>query len=322
MKAIRYGRYGSPDVLELREVDTPAIGDGEVLVRVQAASVNPLDFHFLRGTPYFLRLIAGVSRPKVDGLGADLAGRVEAVGRAVTRFRPGDAVFGSHRRAFAEYAAVPETALVSTPDGLDAQRAAAVPVAGVTALQALRDRARVRPGQRVLVNGAGGGVGTFAVQLAKGYGAEVTGVCGTHNVELVASIGADHVIDHTREDYTRTGERYDVIVDNAGNHSLSDNRRALARDGVLVGVGGPDKGYWIGALMGPLRMVALSPFVSQRLAPLLARVTPDDLTELGRLVEAGTVTPVIDRTYPLREVPEAIRYLEQGHASGKVVITV
>jgi NADPH:quinone reductase-like Zn-dependent oxidoreductase len=322
MKAIRYHHYGSPDVLELRDVDVPAVGDDDVLVRVRAASVNPLDFHFLRGTPYLLRLLAGVSRPKVDGLGADLAGHVEAVGANVTGFRPGDEVFGSHRRAFAEYVTVPQDgALLPKPAGLSFEQAAAVPVAAVTALQALRDKARVRPGQRVLVNGAGGGVGCFAVQLAKAFGAEVTGVCRTGNVELVRSIGADHVIDYTREDYTRAGRRYDAIVDMAGNHSLRENRRALVPKGVLVGVGGPAEGNWIGALTGPLRMVALSPFVSQRLAPMLARVNRDDLAALSGLIKAGTVTPVIDRTYPLNEVPEAIRYLEQGHPSGKVVIT-
>jgi NADPH:quinone reductase-like Zn-dependent oxidoreductase len=243
MKAIRYARYGPPDVLELRDVDVPAVGDDDVLVRVRAASVNPLDFHFLRGTPYFLRLLAGVSRPKVDGLGADFAGHVEAVGAKVAGLRPGDEVFGSHRRAFAEYVTVPVGgALLPKPAGLTFAQAAAVPVAAVTALQALRDKARVRPGHRVLVNGAGGGVGSFAVQLAKGFGAEVTGVCRTGNVELVRSIGADHVIDYTREDYTRLGRRYDAIIDMAGNHSLLENRRALAPKGVLAGVGGPDEG--------------------------------------------------------------------------------
>ena len=324
MKAIRYYRYGSPDVLELRDVDLPAVNDDEVLVRVRAASVNPLDFHFMRGTPYVVRAQAGLSRPKVHGLGADMAGQVEAVGRNVTGFQPGDEVFGARLGGmFAEYASVrQDAAILPKPANLTFEQAAAVPVAALTALQALRDKGRIQPGHKVLVNGAAGGVVAFAVQLAKAFGAEVTGVCGTGNVELVRSIGADEVVDYTREDFTRTGRRYDLLIDVAGSKSLADSRRVLNPKGVLVGVGGPLKGRWIRPLMRPVAMLVLSPVVSQRMVPLLASQSRDDLAVLSELLDAGKVTPVIDRTYPLPDVPEAIRYLEEGHARGKVVITV
>lgn len=322
MKAIRYHRYGPPDVLELRDVDMPAIGDGDILVRVRAAAVNPLDWHFMRGTPYLVRAIGGLSRPKNTGLGVDLAGNVEAVGRNVTRFRPGDDVFGERHGAFAEYVVMSQDAAVVTkPANLTFEEAASVPVAAITALQALRDKGKLAPGQAALVNGAAGGVGTFAVQIAKAFGAEVTGVCSTRNVDMVRSIGADHVVDYTHEDFLRTGRRYDLVVDIAGGRTLSEMRRVLAPKGVLVGVGGPVTGNWIGPLLGPIRMLLLSPFVSQTMRPMLARVTRDDLAFLCELLEAGKVTPVIDRTYKLDEVPEAIRYLEAGHARGKVVIT-
>jgi NADPH:quinone reductase-like Zn-dependent oxidoreductase len=324
VKAIRYHRYGSPDVLELQDVNMPAVTDDDVLVRVRAASVNPLDFHFMRGTPYVVRAQAGLSRPKVHGLGADVAGVVEAVGRNVTGFQPGDEVYGARLGGmFAEYAVIrQDAALLRKPANLTFEQAAAVPVAAFTALQALRDKGRVRPGHRVLVNGSAGGVGTFAVQLAKAFGAEVTGVCGTGNVELVRSIGADEVVDYTREDFTRTGRRYDLLIDVAGSQTLADSRRVLTRKGVLVGVGGPLKGLWIRPLARPIAMLVLTPFVSQRMVPLLARQGRDDLAVLSELLEAGKVTPVIDRTYPLVDVPEAVRYLERGHARGKVVITV
>ncbi len=324
MKAIRYYRYGSPDVLELRDVDLPAVNDDEVLVRVRAASVNPLDFHFMRGTPYVVRAQAGLSRPKVHGLGADMAGQVEAVGRNVTGFQPGDEVFGARLGGmFAEYASVrQDAAILPKPANLTFEQAAAVPVAALTALQALRDKGRIQPGHKVLVNGAAGGVVAFAVQLAKAFGAEVTGVCGTGNVELVRSIGADEVVDYTREDFTRTGRRYDLLIDVAGSKSLADSRRVLNPKGVLVGVGGPLKGRWIRPLMRPVAMLVLSPVVSQRMVPLLASQSRDDLAVLSELLDAGKVTPVIDRTYPLSEVPAAVRYLEQGHARGKVVITI
>ncbi|MFC7387438.1 NAD(P)-dependent alcohol dehydrogenase [Sphaerisporangium rhizosphaerae] len=328
MKAIRYHRYGSPDVLGLEDVDVPVVGDEDVLVKVMAAAVNPLDVHFMRGTPYVLRTRAGLFRPSTGGMGGDLAGRVEAVGRKVTRFKTGDEVFGGRAAApversaaFAEYASLHQDGMVRRkPVNLTFEQAASVPVAAVTALQALRDKGRVRSGDRVLVNGAAGGVGTFAVQLAKAYGAEVTGVCGTGNVELVRSIGADHVVDHTRDDVTRAGRRYDLMVDMAGNHTLSAIRGVLTPKGVLVAVGGPVKGRWIGPVTGPLKMLALSRVVSQTLAPMLAHRSGDDLVVLRELIEAGKVTPVIDRTYPLSAVPDAIRHLEEGHARGKVVI--
>jgi NADPH:quinone reductase-like Zn-dependent oxidoreductase len=327
MKAIRYHRYGGPDVLELQDVDAPEAGDGEVLVRVRAASVNPLDWHFMRGAPYLVRAMAGLSRPKPSAtrLGADMAGSVEAVGQNVTGFQPGDEVFGGleERGTLAEYISVRADAVVlPKPAGLTFGQAAAVPVAAFTALQALRDHGRVQPGQKVLVNGASGGVGTFAVQIAKALGAEVTGVCSTANVEMVASIGADQVIDYTREDFTQARRRYDLLIDVAGNRSLAETRRVLVPKGVLVVVGGPDKGRWIGPFGRTIRMLLQSPAVSQRMVSFLAHQNRDDLAVLRELLDAGQVTPVIDRTYALNEVAEAVRYLETGHARGKVVITV
>ena len=327
MKAVRYHRYGGPDVLELQEVDTPAAGDGEVLVRIRAASVNPLDWHFMRGAPYLVRAMAGLSRPKPSAsrLGADMAGTVEAVGQNVTGFQPGDEVFGGleERGTLAEYISVRADAVVlQKPAGLTFEQAAAVPVAAFTALQALRDKGRVQPGQKVLVNGASGGVGTFAVQIAKALGAEVTGVCSTANVGMVASIGADHVVDYTREDFTRAERRYDLLIDIAGNRSLAETRRVLVPKGVLVVVGGPNKGRWIGPFGRTIRMLLQSPAVSQRMVSFLAHQNRDDLAVLRELLDAGKVTPVIDRAYRLNQVAEAVRYLETGHARGKVVITV
>jgi len=327
MKAVRYHRYGGPDVLELQEVDTPAAGDGEVLVRIRAASVNPLDWHFMRGAPYLVRAMAGLSRPKPSAsrLGADMAGTVEAVGQNVTGFQPGDEVFGGleERGTLAEYISVRADAVVlQKPAGLTFEQAAAVPVAAFTALQALRDKGRVQPGQKVLVNGASGGVGTFAVQIAKALGAEVTGVCSTANVGMVASIGADHVVDYTREDFTRAERRYDLLIDIAGNRSLAETRRVLAPKGALVLVGGPNKGRWIGPFGRTIRMLLQSPAVSQRMVSFLAHQNRDDLAVLRELLDAGKVTPVIDRAYRLNQVAEAVRYLETGHARGKVVITV
>jgi NADPH:quinone reductase-like Zn-dependent oxidoreductase len=327
VKAVRYYRYGSPDVLRFEDTDMPDVGDDDVLVRVRAASVNPLDWHFMRGEPYLVRLMAGLSRPRAGTgrLGADMAGSVEAVGKNVTEFRPGDEVFGGleDRGTLAEYISVRRDGVVLTkPACLTFEQAASVPVAAFTALQALRDKGRVRPGHKVLVNGASGGVGTFAVQLAKAFDAEVTGVCSTANTELVASIGADQVIDYTRQDFTGTGRRYDLVIDIAGNRTLTETRRILVPDGVLVVVGGPDKGRWIGPLGRSVRLALLSPAVSQRMAFFLARQNQADLAALGELLQAGKVTPVIDRTYPLAEAAEAIRYLETGHARGKVAITV
>ena len=327
MKAVRYHRYGGPDVLELQEVAMPAAGDGELLVRVRAASVNPLDWHFMRGAPYLVRMMAGLSRPKPSAsrLGADMAGTVEAVGQNVTGFQPGDEVFGGleERGTLAEYISVRADAVVlQKPAGLTFEQAAAVPVAAFTALQALRDKGRVQPGQKVLVNGASGGVGTFAVQIAKALGAEVTGVCSTANVGMVASIGADHVVDYTREDFTRAERRYDLLIDIAGNRSLAETRRVLAPKGALVVVGGPNKGRWIGPFGRTIRMLLQSPAVSQRMVSFLAHQNRDDLAVLRELLDAGKVTPVIDRAYRLNQVAEAVRYLETGHARGKVVITV
>jgi len=327
MKAIRFYRYGPPEVLELADIDVPAVGDDEVLIRVRAASVNPLDWHFMRGAPYLVRAMAGLSRPRASAtrLGADMAGSVEAVGRNVTGFRPGDEVFGGleDRGTLAEYLSIRHDGVVLTkPAGLSFEQAAAVPVAGFTALQALRDKGRIQAGQQVLINGAAGGVGTFAVQLAKAFGAVVTGVCSTGNAELVASLGADQVIDYTREDFTRTGRRYDLLVDIAGNRTLAQTRRVLAPRGVLVGVGGPNKGRWVGPLARSARMAVLSPAVSQRMVFFLAHQNKDDLVVLRDLLRSGKVTPVIDRTYPLSQAAEAIGYLEQGHARGKVVLTI
>ena len=327
MKAIRYDRYGSPDVLELRDIDMPAVSDDDVLVRVRAASVNPLDWHFMRGAPYLVRMVAGLSRPRASAsrLGADMAGVVEAVGKNVTGFRPGDEVFGGRddRGTLAEYISIRQDgAVLAKPATLTFEQAAAVPVAAVTALQALCDKGRIQPGHKVLVNGASGGVGTYAVQIAKALGAKVTGVCSTANVEMVASIGADQVIDYTREDFTKARGEYDVVIDIAGSRTLAQTRRVLVPKGVLVGVGGPDKGRWIGPLARSAGMALLSPVVRQRMAFFLAHQNKDDLGVLRELLEAGQVTPVIDRTYPLSEVAEAIGYLEQGHAKGKVVITV
>jgi NADPH:quinone reductase-like Zn-dependent oxidoreductase len=324
MKAIRYHAYGSADVLRFEDIDVPPVGDDQILVRVKAASVNPLDYHFMHGTPYLVRAGAGLTRPKPPRLGVDVAGQVESVGRGVTAFRPGDEVFGcSGRGAFAEYVRIRESgAVVAKPAGLTFEQAASVPVAAISALQALRDKAKVQPGQRVLVNGAAGGVGTFAVQIAKAFGAEVTGVCSTRNVELVRSIGADRVVDYTREDFTGAGERYDAIIDMAGSRTLSEYRRVLTREGALVSVGGPVTGNWIAPLVGIARQFAVSRIVSQRLMSFLAKPNAEDLAVLSELLAAGNVTPVIDRTYPLSETAEAIRYLEAGHARGKVVITV
>jgi NADPH:quinone reductase-like Zn-dependent oxidoreductase len=323
MKALVHDTYGPPDVLELREVDRPAVTDDDVLVRVRAFSVNPVEWHTLTGTPYSVRLQAGLLRPKRKVLGADFAGTVEAVGRNVTQFRQGDEVFGGRSGAFAEFVSVPEgRAVVRKPANLSFDQAAAVPIAAITALQGLRDRGKIRPGHKVLINGASGGVGTFAVQIAKALGAEVTGVCSTRNVEIVRSIGADHVIDYTREDFTRNGQRYDLLLDIAGNRSWSEYKRVLDPNATLVVVGGPKANRWIGPLGGlaKLRLAALRS--SQKVTFFLAAINKADLLVLQELLEAGTVTPVIDRRYELGEAADAFRYLGDGHAQGKVVVTV
>jgi NADPH:quinone reductase-like Zn-dependent oxidoreductase len=320
MKAIVYRCYGSPDVLEFGDVEKPTPANNEVLVKVHAASVNPLDWHYMRGSPYLMRLGTGLGAPKDSRLGVDFAGTVEAVGKDVTRFQPGDEVFGGRSGAFAEYVIVPDDrALALKPSNVTFEQAASAPIAAITALQALRDKGQLKPGQKVLINGASGGVGTFAVQIAKSFGAEVTGVCSTRNVEMVRSIGADHVVDYTKEDYTESGQLYDLIIDNVGNHSLLANRRVLNPDGIFVIIGGP-KGNWLAPLMNPIKALMLSPFVGQEFVMLLAKMDKDDLTILGNLMEAGKVTAVIDRRYRLSEVPAAIRYSEEGHARGKIVI--
>ena len=323
MKAIVQDAYGSADVLELREIDKPVVGDDEVLVRVHAAGVDQGVWHLMAGLPYLVRIAGvGLRAPKNPVRGVDVAGRVEAVGENVTRFGPGDEVFGTCRGSFAEYACAGADRLVPKPANLTFEQAAAVPVSGCTALQAVRDRGKVRAGQRVLIIGAGGGVGTFAVQLAKAFGAEVTGVCSTTKVELVRSIGADRVIDYTREDFADGRNRFDVILDIAGNRSLSHLRRALAPEGTLVIVGGEGGGRWLGGVDRTLRALVLSPFARQKLGTWIATQPKEDLEALRELLEAGKVTPVVDRTFPLTEVPEAIRYLRDGRARGKVVITV
>jgi NADPH:quinone reductase-like Zn-dependent oxidoreductase len=323
MKAIVSRCYGSPDVLTLEELAKPTPADNEVLVKVHAAAVNPLDWHYMRGTPYIMRIGAGLGTPNDVRVGVDFAGTVEAVGRNVTRFKPGDEVFGGKNGALAEYITVREDrALVLKPANLTFDQAASVPVAAITALQGLRDKGHIQPGQKVLINGASGGVGTFAVQIAKSFGADVTGVCSTRNVELVRSIGADHVIDYTREDFTQSGERYDLILDNVGSHSFSAYRRVLKPKGTLVIVGGPTGDPWIGPLVQPIKAGILSPFVSQEFVMILAELNQEDLEALSGLMQARKVTPVIDRRYRLSEAPAAIRYLEEGRARGKVIVSL
>lgn len=325
MKAIVQDTYGSPDVLELRGIDKPEIAEEEVLVRVRAAGVNPADWAIMSGLPYIARPVYGLRKPKNAVRGTDVAGTVEAVGTSVRRLQPGDEVFGwcsGLGGAFAEYASVSEDALAPKPTNLTFEQAAAVPMAGLVALQALRDHGGVRVGQRVLINGASGGIGTFAVQITKALGAEVTGVCSTRNVDMIRSIGADHVIDYTKEDFTHKGQRYDFILDNVANHPLSDLRRALTPTGTLVPNGGGFDNHWFASGGRVIGAHVLKRFVSHRLRPFLVSPKFEDLVVLKELIEAGKLTPVIDRAYPLSETPEAIRYLGNGHARGKVVITV
>lgn len=319
MKAIVNTEYGSPDVLQLGEVEKPEVADEGVLVRVRATSVNPHDWHSMRGEPYIMRLGEGLRRPKRNVLGIDAAGVVEAVGKDVTHLKVGDDVFGVRSGAFAEY--VSGRNFVPMPIGLTFEEAAAVPVAGLTALQGLRDKGAVQPGQRVLIFGAGGGVGTFAVQIAKALGANVTGVTSSANVEMVRSLGADEVIDYTREDFAFRGERYDLILDIGAKRPLLTFRRVLEPDGTLVLVGG-SAGRWIGPLVRAVGALAMSRFGSQAMRPFLSDVNRDDLLTLKDLIESGKVRPVVDRTYQLDKTAEAIRYLETGKARGKVVISV
>ena len=320
MKAIVQDLYGSSDVLKLREIDKPVVTDHDVLLRVHATSVNPADWHFMRGSPFLMRLMGfGLFKPKRPVLGFDVAGRVEEIGKSVKRFRPGDEIFGWGQGAFAEYVSVSEDAVVRKPGNLSFEQAAAVPLAALTALQGLRDKGQVQAGQKVLIIGASGGVGTFAVQIARSFGAEVTGVCSTRNLEMVGSIGAHHVIDYTREDVTRSGPRYDLIFQLAGIQSPAACRRALTPKGTLVQCSGSGRFTGIDRI---IKALVLSPFVSQNLRTFIATVNQEDLLVLKELLETGQVTPVIDRSYTLGELPEALRYLEEGHARGKVVITV
>lgn len=322
MKAIVQDRYGSAEVLELRDIDVPELSEDDVLVRVHAAGLDRGVWHLMVGLPYLVRVVGfGFRAPKNPVLGMDVAGRVEAVGKNVAGFQPGDEVFGIGSGTFAEYACVKQKQLAPKPTNLTFEQAAAVPVSGITALQGLRDKGEVAAGQRVLITGASGGVGTFAVQIAKALGAEVTGVCSGSKMDMVQSIGADHAIDYAREDFTKAGQRYDVILDIGGNRSLSHLRRVLTPKGTLVITGGEEGDRWIGGIHRQLLALALSPFVGQRLRSFIAEEGSEHLHSLTELIEAGKVTPVVDRTFPLGEAPDAIRYLIEGHARGKIVIT-
>jgi NADPH:quinone reductase-like Zn-dependent oxidoreductase len=321
MKAIVQQGYGSPDVLRLLDIEMPEIGDNGVLVKVRAASVNALDWHTTRGMPYLMRIDEGLRTPRHNVRGVDLAGRVVSAGRNVTRFKPGDDVFGGGSGSFAEYVATTGERLASKPPGLTYEQAAALHVAGLTALQGLRDRAGVERGQSVLVNGAGGGVGIFAVQIARWLGAHVTAVTRTESIDIVRSIGADEVVDHQVEDFTRRNQRYDVVFDIGGSRPLWQCRRVMARRGILVVVGGP-AGRWLAPASRMLKAFALSPFVSQRFVPFLSTDDHRSLAVLAGLAETGKISPVIDRRYDLAETPEAIRYVGEGHPRGKVVIEV
>ncbi len=324
MRAMVHCEYGGPEVLALAEVEKPTPTDNQVLVRVRAASLNPLDL-MIRG-PWLLRPFVGMRKPKDTRLGVDYAGTVEAVGKNVTQFKPGDEVFGGRNGALAEYVCVlADRAVALKPPNITFEQAASVPVAAVTALQGLRDKGNLRPGQKVLVNGASGGVGTFAVQIAKALGAEVTGVCSTHNVDLVRSIGADYVIDYTKEDFTKTDQRYDLIFDLVGNHSFSERRRVLNPNGICVMAGVGGSGWHDGMAMrlaGELNAYVRSRFVSEKFITYIAQFNQQDMMVLADLTQSGKVTPVIDKTYKLNEVGDALRYLETGHARGKVVISL
>ena len=323
MQAVQYRCYGGPEVLETVELARPEPGEKEILVRIEAAAVNPLDWHYMRGTPYVMRLMgAGIGAPADPRLGVDYSGVVEAVGEGVQQFRPGDRVFGGQTGAYAQYNVVAEdSAVVGIPQNISFEQSAAVPIAGVTALQALRDVGKLKPGQKVLVNGASGGVGTFAVQIAKAMGAEVHGVCSTRNVERVLSLGADRVFDYKKESYLDSAEQYDLIIDNVGNHSLLANREVMTANATLVIVGGPD-GKWLGPLMRPIGAMIISPFVDQTFRMFIAKMKKDDLAELAALMAEGKVRAVIDRHFSLADVPEAIRYSETGRARGKIIIDV
>ena len=321
MKAVVYCDYGSPDVLKLETIAKPVPSDDQALIKVRAASVNPYDWHFIRGEPYVMRLGNGLRKPKNTRIGVDFSGVVEAVGKNVTQFKPGDEVFGGRSGAFAEYIVMLEKNLIPKPDNLSFEQAGAVQIAGLTALQGLRDAGKLKAGEKVLINGASGGVGTFAVQIAKHLGAEATGVCSSRNVDLVRSIGADHVIDYTRENFTEGAERYDLILDMVGNHGLLACRRALKPDGRYVMIGGP-KGRWIAPLDTVIKAFLLKPFVEQKMNFMISKISREDLMLLRDLMHSGKVTPVIDKTYPLSQTKEAVAYVESGRARGKVVVAV
>src|SRR6476646_4648817 len=324
MKAIVYCDYGLPNIRYV-DIQKPVPTDDQMLVRVHAVSINPYDWHFIEGTPFIMRAGVGLRKPKDTRLGVDYAGTVEAVGKNVTQYKPGDDVFGGKTGAFAQYICVrPDRAIARKPANISQEEAASVNIAAITALQALRDKGKVQAGQKVLINGASGGVGTFAVQIAKAMGADVTGVCSTRNVDLVKSLGADHVIDYTKEDFTKSAERYDVMLDNVGNHSLSECRGVLTSKGkyVLIGGGGASDQGFLGGLGKALWAMVFSKFVNQQMGMMMADANHNDLTVLADMMQSGKLKPVIDRTYKLEQVPDAIRYLEQGHARGKVVISV
>jgi len=319
MKAIVYKKYGSPDVLQMEEVEKPAPDENQVLIKVHAASVNAGDYRMMRANPFLIRLMGGLLKPKDARLGSDIAGRVEAIGENVKQFRPGDEVFGCAKGAFAEYVLAKEANLALKPANRSFEEAAALPVAALTALQGLRDAGSIRPRQKVLIQGASGGVGTFAVQLAKSFGAEVTAVCSTRNLDLARSIGADHVIDYTKEDFTRNGQRYDLIFAATGYHSLSNYKRALCPQGIYICAGGTMPQFLQAILLGPL----MSSKGGKKMGSMgIAKINPKDLVYLGELLGAGKIAPVIDRRYPLSEIAEAFRYMEDTHAQGKVVITI
>ena len=325
MKAVTRRCYGTPDVLAVEQVERPAPESGQVLVKVRAAAINPLEWHRVRGTPYLMRLGEGFGAPTDPRLGIDYSGEVVAVGPGVTRFKPGDAIFGGRDGSLAEYVAAREQGSIALkPANVSFEQAAGAYVAGLTALQALRDAAAVRPGQKVLINGASGGVGTFAVQIAKAYGAEVTAVCSKRNVDLVRSLGADHVVDYTQQDFTQTDERYDVVMDNVANRPILGIRRILKPKGtyLVIGGGGPDTDPWFGAFAAPVKAWFISRFVDEDLRFFLSHASLEDTVALGKLMEEGKVTPVVDRTYRLDEIQAAMRYLETGRARGKVVITI
>jgi NADPH:quinone reductase-like Zn-dependent oxidoreductase len=322
MKAIVYHEYGSTDVLNCEEIEKPVPRDGEVLIKVRAASVNPLDWRLMKGKPSILRIFFGLRKPRLGRPGVDAAGEVEAVGSNVTQFKAGDEVFGACRGAFAEYACTAESKLVMKPGNVTFEQAASVYVAGLTALQGLRDKGKIQPGHKVLINGAAGGVGTFAVQIAKSFGADVTGVCSTRNLELVRSIGADQVIDYTQNDFTTSNQRYDLILECVGNHSFSECRRVLNPVGRFIGIGAPHDPSVIGLLAPIIKDLLLSLFVSQKAVMFIAKSSQDDLTLLGELIATGKLKPVIDSCYRLSDAVDAVRHVEEGHARGKVIIAL